>query len=233
MTFQSICVVGDGRVGAAVSARLGARVPTWTTGRELACDGADLVLLCVPDRAIGSVADEIPPGPWIAHTSGASGVATLRPHTRRFALHPLQTFTHERGPEQLDGAWAAITAETDDARAAAFELARLLGVTPFDLGEEDRPLYHAGAVVAASFLVTLHEVAAELVEAAGAPAEALTPLMLRTIENGFEPTGPHVRADWETVERHLEAIRERRPGLEALYRALSDATKALDGAARA
>ena len=233
MTFESICVVGNGRVGAALSARLRPRVRTWTSGRELTCDGADLVLLCVPDRAIASVAEELPTGSWVAHTSGACGVSVLAPHPRRFALHPLQTFTHERGPEQLDGAWAAVTGETHESLAAARELARLLDVTPFELADEDRPLYHAGAVVAASFLVTLHEVAAELVASAGAPVEALVPLMRRTIENGFEATGPHVRGDWETIERHLVAIRERRPELEPLYRALSDATSDRLSAARA
>ena len=229
MKFESICVVGDGRVGAAVAARLRERARTWISGRELACAGADLVLLCVPDRAIATVARQIPSGAWLAHTSGAAGLDELAPHTRRFALHPLQTFTHERGPEQLDGAWAAVTAETDDALAAAVELARLLDVEPFELADEDRPLYHAGAVVAASFLVTLHDIAADLVATAGAPVEALVPLMRRTIDNGFEPTGPHVRGDRETVERHLEAIRERRPELEPVYRALAEATeKALD-----
>ena len=232
MRFESICVVGNGRVGAALAARLRPHVRTWTSGRDLTCDGADLVLLCVPDRAIAAVAEELPKGPWVAHTSGAAGLGALAPHERRFALHPLQTFTHERGPEQLDGAWAAVTADTNDARIAASELARLLDVTPFEVADEDRPLYHAGAVVAASFLVTLHDVAAELVATAGAPVAALVPLMRRTIENGFEPTGPHVRGDWETIERHVESIREHRPELEPLYRALSDATgKAL--AARA
>ena len=222
--FTSACVVGAGRVGAAVSARLAERIPTRTTGHDLACGDADLVLLCVPDRAIADVAAAIPPGPWIAHTSGACRLDALAPHERRFSLHPLQTFTGERGPEQLDGAWAAVSGENGEAVAAGFELARLLGLRPFELADDERPLYHAGAVVAASFLVTLHRVAADLFEAAGAPPEALEPLMRRTIENGFQPTGPHVRGDWETVEEHLHAIRERRPELEELYRALTDVT---------
>ena len=79
--------------------------------------------------------------------------------------------------------------------------------------------------MAASFLVTLHDAAADLMESAGAPPEALEPLMRRTIENGFEPTGPFARGDPGTVELHLEAIRERRPQLEPLYRALADATE--------
>ena len=51
--------------------------------------------------------------------------------------------------------------------------------------------------------------------------------MLRTIENGFQLTGPIQRGDWETVERHLEAIHELRPELEPMYRVLADATAAV------
>jgi predicted short-subunit dehydrogenase-like oxidoreductase (DUF2520 family) len=225
--FTSICVVGTGRVGRALAGRLGTRLPTRTTTRELDCAEADLVVLCVPDRAIAEVAAAIPEGPWVAHTSGACRLDVLVPHERSFSLHPLQTFTLDRGPEQLDGAWAAVSGETEEARAAGFELARLLGVRPFQLADAERPLYHAGAVVAASFLVTLHQVATELFEAAGAPPEALEPLMRRTIENGFRPTGPHVRADWQTIEEHRSAIRARRPQLEPFYDALTEATATL------
>jgi predicted short-subunit dehydrogenase-like oxidoreductase (DUF2520 family) len=227
MNFDSVCVVGAGRVGKAVAARLRERVPTTVSGRELLCGNADVVLLCIPDRAIAGAAAAIRPGPWIGHVSGGTTLEALAPHTHRFSVHPLQTFSHERGPEQLDGAWAAVSGAGDDAVAVGFELARLLGLRPFELDDDERPLYHAGAVVAASFLVTLHEVAADLLQAAGAPPEALEPLMRRVIENGFQPTGPHVRGDWQTIDRHLGEIRERRPELEPLYRALSDATAAM------
>ena len=59
---------------------------------------------------------------------------------------------------------------------------------------------------------------------AGAPPEGLVPLMRRTIENGFELTGPIERGDWETVEAHRRAIREVRPELESLYDVLAEAT---------
>ncbi len=227
MTFTSICVVGAGRVGRPVAERLSARIPTRVMGRELDVRDADLVLLCVPDRAIAEIADALEPGPWIAHTSGATTLDALAPHTRRFSVHPLQTFTTERGPEQLDGAWAAVSGETDEALAAGTELARLLGLEPFELADDERPLYHAGATFAASFLVTLHELASEIFAAAGAPPEALEPLMRRTMENGFQPTGPFVRGDRETVERHLAELHDRLPELEELYRSLADATVGL------
>jgi len=228
--FESACVVGAGRVGKAMAARLGERIPTRTAGRDLDCGAADLVVLCVPDRAIQEAAKEIPVGPWIAHTSGAQQLEVLAPHELRFSLHPLQTFTLDRGSEQLDGAWAAVSGETAEAIAAGRALAGLLGVKPFELDDEMRPLYHAAASFVSAFLVTLHDVAAELMEAAGAPPEALEPLVRRTIENGFQHTGPLVRDDWETVERHAEAIGARRPQLLSLYRALAETEASLLGA---
>jgi predicted short-subunit dehydrogenase-like oxidoreductase (DUF2520 family) len=218
--FESVNVIGRGRVGSAVAARLQER------GVELRDGSAELTLLCVPDAAIRGVAQGLTPGHarWVAHVSGGTALAALDPHERRFGLHPLQTFTRARGPEQLDGAFAAVTAETREAREHGFELARVLGLQPFDLADEERPLYHAGAAIASNYLVTLHQAASELFRAAGAPPEALIPLMRRTIDNGFELTGPIERGDWETVDAHRAAIRATRPDLELLYDVLAEAT---------
>src|SRR5262249_55496875 len=184
-----------------------------------------LVVLCVPDRAIASVAGARPAGPWIAHMSGATPLAALEPHRLRFGLHPLQTFTRDRGPEQFDGAWAAVTGDSEDARERARWLAGLLGLRPFDLPESSRGLYHAGAAMASNYLVTLYRAAARMLDRAGAPPEALVPLMRRTIDNGFQLTGPIARGDWATVEAHLAAIHSYTPELEPLYRALAEATR--------
>ena len=77
--------------------------------------------------------------------------------------------------------------------------------------------------------MTLRRAAGSLLEAAGAPPEALDPLMRGVIENGFELTGPIARGDWETVERHLAVIRETRPDLEELYLVLAQATAEIAG----
>jgi len=214
--FDTITVIGAGRAGSAIAARL--RERGLTLG-----EGGDLRLLCVPDRAIGGVARSIEPGPWIAHVSGGTPLAALDPHERRFSVHPLQTLTLARGAEQLDGAWAAVTAETPEAHERALWLAETLGLRPFALADGKRALYHAGAAVASNFLVTLRRAAASLFEEAGAPAEALVPLMQRTIENGFELTGPIARGDSETVARHLEALKG--TGFEPLYLTLAEATR--------
>ena len=51
--------------------------------------------------------------------------------------------------------------------------------------------------------------------------------MRRTIENGFELTGPIARGDWDTVDAHVAAIRTARPELERMYVTLAETTKAL------
>jgi predicted short-subunit dehydrogenase-like oxidoreductase (DUF2520 family) len=217
--FTQIAVVGRGRLGSSVAARLSER-------GLLAPDAdADLVLLCVPDRAISEAAARIPVGLWIAHMSGAVSLSALAPHSQRFGLHPLQTFKRDGGAAQLDGSWAAVTAESAPARQRALWLATALGLQPFDLEEGRRALYHAGATVASNFLVTLYRAAKQLVETAGVPPEALLPLMRRTIDNGFELTGPIARGDWDTVDAHLTAIQRYAPEVEELYRAMARATR--------
>lgn len=216
--IENVHVIGSGRVGSAVSSRLRQR------GIALGGGDPDVVLLCVPDTAIADTASRQTTGRgWIGHVSGATPLAALAPHERRFSVHPLQTFDRSGDPAQLDGAWGAVTGETDEALAVARELAELLGLRPFELAESDRTLYHAGAVFASNYLVTLQRTAVRL----GVPAEGLVPLMTRTIENGFELTGPIARGDWATVEAHRAAIHAEHPELEPVYDALAEATAAL------
>jgi predicted short-subunit dehydrogenase-like oxidoreductase (DUF2520 family) len=215
--FKDVTVIGAGRAGSAIAARLRER---GIAVRE----NGELRLLCVPDRAIAELARSLEPGPWVAHVSGGTPLAALDPHAKRFSVHPLQTLTLARGPEQLDGAWAAMTAESGDARARALWLAETLGLRPFMLADDKRASYHAGAAIASNFLVTLYRTAARLFEDAGAPPEALVPLMERTIENDFDLTGPISRGDWETVERHRSALRG--SGFEQAYEALVEVTRA-------
>jgi predicted short-subunit dehydrogenase-like oxidoreductase (DUF2520 family) len=208
-------VIGSGRVGSALGARLRER------GVAVGEDDPDVVLLCVPDTAIADVSRCLTPGrAWVGHVSGATPLAALEPHERRFSLHPLQSFDRSGDPAQLDGVWAAVTGETSEALAVARELAETLGLRAFELADGDRTLYHAGAVFASNYLVTLQRAAVRL----GVPPDGVVPLMRGTIAHGFELTGPIARGDWATVEAHKEAIRAEHPELERLYDTLAGAT---------
>jgi predicted short-subunit dehydrogenase-like oxidoreductase (DUF2520 family) len=229
---QTIAIVGGGRMGRALTDALGAadvRV-TGPHGRGFAGEGADAVLLCVPDGQIAGAAAAVAPGPLVGHCSGATGLGVLAPH-EAFALHPLMTITRRGG--DFRGAGAAVAGSSDRALALATELARALGMRPFEMADEDRAAYHAGAAMASNFLVTLESAAQRM---AGVDRELLAPLVRAAVETWVAEgdaalTGPIARGDEETVGRHRKAIAERAPELLALYEVLAEATRAV--AARA
>ena len=225
---QTIAIVGDGRVGRALTAALRhAGLPVnGPHGRGYGGAEANAVLLCVPDAEIVAAAAAIVPGPVVGHCSGATGLDALAPH-EAFGLHPLMTVPHTGA--QFAGAGAAVAGTTERARDLATRLAQQLGMQPFPLDEDDRAAYHAGASMASNFLVTLEEAARRV---SGLDRELLLPLVQASVDNWATDgvaslTGPIARGDEATVARHREAIAERAPDLLELYDVLADATRAV------
>lgn len=219
-------MIGPGRVGRTVSARLpGSRL--YGRGETPDLAGCELLLIATPDAAIAGVCAELAPrldpACGVVHFSGATSVHALDPAPGpRACVHPLQTVWLDRGPNQLEGAHAAVTGDWD----LGAGVARALGMTPFALDDAGKPVYHAATAFASNYLVTLTHVALELMERAGVERgqalEALRPLQLRTVEvAGDPPTGPIARGDAATVRAHLEAVG---PERRELYRELGRAT---------
>jgi predicted short-subunit dehydrogenase-like oxidoreductase (DUF2520 family) len=240
----ALAVVGNGRLGASVwRAAKEVGIDVALAGRDdalEACRGSEVALLCVPDAAIPDAAESIAaamsPLRFVGHTSGATSLDALEAATRRgaesFSLHPLQTVPD--GGASLAGAPCAIAGSSPAATELARALALRLGMKPFEVPEESRAAYHAAASIASNFLVALEESASELLERAGIEdgRELLAPLVLRTAANWAERggealTGPIARGDEETVQRHLEALRETDPELIGLYEALAERTREL------
>ena len=235
-------VVGAGRLGVALCR--GLKAAGWSVdgpaGRGVVPAG-EAILLCVPDAEIPAAAEVVTgAAPFVGHTSGATGLSALAPAgVEALALHPLQTFTGDEGPEAFAGAGCAVAGSSARALELAEKLARVLGMEPFEVDEEGRAAYHAAASVASNFLVTI-EAAAETV-AAGAglsPPRAralLAPLVARTVENwaalGPERalTGPVARGDDATVERQRAAVEDTAPELLELFDALVARTRVLAG----
>jgi predicted short-subunit dehydrogenase-like oxidoreductase (DUF2520 family) len=218
-------VIGAGRVGTVVAARLGARL--LARGEDPDLGGCRLLLIATPDSEIAQVcrtlAPRLEPGAGVVHFSGATSISALDAAAGpRACVHPLQTVWPDRGPDQLEGAHAAVTGDWE----LGAGLARALGMTPFALADEAKPAYHAASVFASNYVVTLTHAAVSLLERAGlgreAALEALRPLQHRTVDvAGSPPTGPIARGDAATVAAHLRAVG---PELEPLYRALGRAT---------
>jgi predicted short-subunit dehydrogenase-like oxidoreductase (DUF2520 family) len=236
-------IVGAGRLGTALAAALreaGVGV-AGPAGRGEVPRGCDAIVLCVPDAEIPAAAATVAgAAPLMGHTSGATPLAALAPAgVAAFGLHPLQTFPAGSGPEVFRGAGCAVAGSSPAALAFAGRLARLLGMTPFEIDDDGRAAYHAAASVASNFTVTLLAAAERIAARAGlAPHEAralLAPLVRRTVESVAELgperalTGPIARGDHATVEAQRRALEDAAPELLELFDELVRHTRALAG----
>ena len=104
-------IVGRGRLGAALASAMAAAglEVDGPLGRGATAEGADAVLLCVPDGEIAAAATAVAPGPLVGHCSGALGLDVLDGR-ESFGLHPLMTVT-EAGAD-FAGAGCAVAGST-------------------------------------------------------------------------------------------------------------------------
>lgn len=225
-------IVGRGRMGSALAAALrqsGAEV-RGPLGRGEPVQGADVVLLCVPDREIAAAAATIPAGPVVGHVSASAPLDLLAPH-ERFSLHPLLSVVGAGA--QFAGAYCAIDGSSAAALDAARRLAERLSMHVKVVPRDQRALYHAAASVASNFLITLEGAAERLAGAVGLERQALVPLVRATIDNWARQgaraalTGPIARGDVATTARQREAVADAAPDLLPLWDALAAATREL------
>lgn len=218
--------------------KLAARIrdcKAFSQAQEVA-DVAELVFITTPDDVISVVAGEIRwhGGQSVIHCSGAHSVDILEAAKQRGAdtgcFHPLQTFASiEHAIDNIPGSTFAIEAEEP--------LASLLKKAAVDLEGDwvtlkagDKVLYHAAAVVACNYLVTLVKLSTDLWQTFDVPPaqaiKALMPLLQGTLSNiknvGLPNclTGPIARGDLGTINRHLESLSKQAPSLLDIYKEL-------------
>ncbi|MBI2831703.1 MAG: DUF2520 domain-containing protein [Chloroflexi bacterium] len=203
-------------------------------------DNAELVFITTPDAAIGQVAAQTVwhAGQSVVHCSGADSTQVLEPASKPGAVvgtfHPLQTFASVRQAiENLPGSIFGIEAE-EPLLGTLKDMAIALDGRWVELDASDKVLYHASAVIACNYLVTLVKMATDLWQSFGiSPQEAtksLLPLLRGTISNieaiGLPNclTGPIARGDTGTVKKHLDALERTAPDLLSAYRELGRQT---------
>lgn len=259
----SIGVIGAGRVGAVLGAALAraghevrAVYAVSAESRERAeellpgvpvkdipdvIDGADLVLLAVPDDALpelvaGLAATESwQAGQIVVHTSGRFGADVLRPamaaHILPVAIHPAMTFTGTAlDLGRLEECAFGVTGP-DALRPMAEALVVEMGGEPVWVAEDQRATYHAALAHGSNHLVTLIAEAMEVLGAAGVeePRTVLGPLVRAALDNALRLgdaalTGPVARGDVSTVGTHLRELERISPEIRATYVALARAT---------
>lgn len=202
---------------------------------------ADVVLITTPDGVIAETCRLIAEnngfkaGCVVLHCSGALPSTILSAAGRCGAftgsMHPLQSFASDDFSQNpFDNIIIDIEGEPQ-ALAVARQMTVDLGATCLTIKTEAKTLYHAAAVTASNYLVTLLSLAFRLLADAGISAPTaytvLQPLIKGTLSNvqtvGIPQalTGPIARGDIETVKRHLVQIKARTPDVLDLFKILS------------
>lgn len=209
-------------------------------GAQEVADIASLVFITTPDDAISTVTADVrwQHGQNVVHCSGAHSVDILEPAKRQGAntgcFHPLQTFASvDQAIDNIPGSTFALEAEGTLASMLK-EMATALEGDWVTLKAGDKVLYHAAAVFACNYLVTLVKLATDLWQTFEVPpaqaTKALMPLLrgtLSNIENVGLPnclTGPIARGDLGTISRHLESLSKQAPSLLGIYKELGKQT---------
>ncbi len=205
-------------------------------GNQEVADTAELIFITTPDDAIAPVVSQIRwrAGQGVVHCSGADSADILEPAKRLGAevgvFHPLQSFASiKQAMGNMPGSTFTLEAE-EPLLNTLKDMATALGGRWVELKAGDRVVYHAAAVFACNYMVTLVKLATDLWQTFAVPPQpaiqALLPLLRGTINNietiGIPQclTGPIARGDTGTIKKHLTALREIAPSIVSAYREL-------------
>lgn len=186
-------------------------------------------IIAVTDDAIREIAQEIvlPEDAILAHTSGAQPLSTLgyaaTPHTGVF--YPLQTFTKSKKVEFNDVP-IFIESDTPEAERALLAMAKAVSSKVQRISSADRKALHVAAVFASNFTNHMLTLSKEILTDHNLKFEWLKPLIAETINKSLtlDPeraqTGPAIRGDYETLDKHLEFLQYDEQ-LAELYKAIT------------
>lgn len=261
--MKSIGFIGAGTVGTALAFRLkeqGYQVSavasrTLASAERLAgmvgdcqvfvkaqevANAADVVFITTPDDVISQIACDVrwKAGQSVIHCSGAASTDILSPArelgAQVGAMHPLQTLASiEHAIENIPGSSFALEAE-EPLLSYMKDMVNALKGWWLVLKPGDKVLYHAAAVIACNYLVTLVKLATDLWKTFGVDTkeatQALLPLLQGAVNNigsvGLPNclTGPIARGDLGTIAKHLSALQSNVPAILPVYKELGRQT---------
>lgn len=198
---------------------------------------ADVVFITTPDDVISAVCDQmvrekaLGRHAAVLHCSGSQPSSILKAEGRPTgSLHPLQSVAApELESNPFAGAMMAVEG-TQQAVCLAEAIAADLGGTPFRIKTEAKMVYHAAAVVASNYFVTLMDVSIRLLEQAGIDPKlafaVIQPLVSGTLKNIASRgsvaalTGPVARGDVGTIRHHIDTLEQMAPMWLSIYKAM-------------
>jgi len=233
--YQVVAVSSRSQVSAENLARAISHCRFFNNSQDVV-DIAELVFITTPDDVIAQVVSQLKwhDGRGVVHCSGADSTEILQPARKLGAhvgvFHPLQTFAStKQAMGNMPGSTFAVEAE-EPLLGTLKDMATALDGHWIELKASDKVIYHAAAVIACNYVVTLVKLATDLWQNFSIPphqaTQALLPLLRGTISNidaiGIPQclTGPIARGDSGTIKKHLSALEEVAPAVLSTYREL-------------
>ena len=183
-----------------------------------------VIIVAVPDHMLKSILDKIKclPETLVAHTAGSFGLDIFPEKiTRKGIFYPLQTFSSERKVLFKD---LPFLLESSDKHSSAIleNLAESIGGKVLFVESENRRILHLAAVFVCNFTNHMLTAGKKIASKAGFSFEVLSPLINETISKAMDigpensQTGPAIRNDQNTIEKHMELL-SFSPELQRIY----------------
>ncbi len=194
---------------------------------------ADVCFLAVADDALEEVASKLSfKHTVLVHMAGAQRLDIIKAGAEDFAvLWPIYSVLRNNLPRHRDipCAWEVSSVR---AKRFALEMAHCVSDILFEADFEKRQWLHLSAVMTNNFINHLLSINEKICQENDLPANALQPLIDQTFERvkNHSPlttqTGPAIRNDLNTIEKHLELL-AKKPQLKKVYKAMTDSIQAL------
>ncbi len=208
----------------ALAAELGAKpCSLWNAITQ----SAELYIIAIADKALAEIEKQLHlKNQLVVHTAGAVSINVLKNVSSNYGvLYPYQTLRKEIEP--IPEIPLLIDANTETSAQQLMDLAKTISVNVTRANDDERMKYHLCAVLTNNFSNYLFTVAADYCQKNGLDFNNLLPLIDETASrlHRFSPhavqTGPGIRKDLSTIDRHLNLLNNE-PGLKNLYKVLSE-----------
>lgn len=212
----SILIIGDGNVASHLYkafSKVDALVVSKINSRNLTdIPNADVTIIAVSDDAIAYVSSKIQ-NSFVVHTSGSVAMTSLNNKSRKGVFYMLQTFSKNKA---IDFSEVPFCLETENEKDYSLleSLANLIGKKTYPINSQQRKALHIAAVFVNNFTNHMYKTGSDICAENNVPFAILQPLIketaakIETLSPTTAQTGPAIRNDQETVNKHLALLNE-------------------------
>lgn len=188
---------------------------------------ADLYIIAVSDDVIPEVSAQLNfTNKLVVHTSGSSGMDVLNHKNRKGVFYPLQTFSKTKAVD-FNEIPLCLESENESDYLLMETVAKAISDKVYRIDSNQRQSLHVAAVFSCNFVNHLYQIGDEICRENNIPFEILFPLIretadkIKTLTPKAAQTGPAIRSDQKTIERHLAFIKDN-PGRTEIYKLLTE-----------